>query len=117
MTWHDAMGSLASKNVSTRGPAALPTSSSGARCGRENSGCAEILSHPRYWTAFPLVIVAEEHFILRRLGGYNLDDWDTPSRPPLGLAGILAGVAGAVVGIRLAYRYDRCAVRHHFPIF
>ncbi|KAF8208129.1 purine-cytosine permease [Mycena galopus ATCC 62051] len=58
-----------------------------------------------YWTAFFIVIVAE-HFIFRRpggrLGGYNLDDWDTPSRLPLGIAGVLAGcigVAGAVVGM------------------
>lgn len=70
------------------------------------------------------MITLEEHFIFRRkggpLGGYNLDDWDTPSkyvsvfgclafalindlqRLPLGIAGILAGaigVAGAVVGM------------------
>ena len=35
-------------------------------------------------------------------GGYNLDDWDSPGRLPLGVAGILAGcfgVAGAVVGM------------------
>ncbi|OAX38896.1 permease for cytosine/purines uracil thiamine allantoin [Rhizopogon vinicolor AM-OR11-026] len=58
------------------------------------------------WTAFFIVIVAEEHFIFRRkngsLGGYNLDDYDTPSKLPLGVAGILAGcfgVAGAVVGM------------------
>ncbi|KAG1804383.1 permease for cytosine/purines, uracil, thiamine, allantoin-domain-containing protein [Suillus variegatus] len=59
-----------------------------------------------YWTAFFIVIVAEEHFIFRRkngpLGGYNLDDYDTPSKLPLGIAGILAmcfGIAGAVVGM------------------
>ncbi|KAJ7486077.1 cytosine-purine permease [Mycena galericulata] len=37
-----------------------------------------------------------------RLGGYNLEAWDTPSRLPLGIAGVLAGcfgVAGAVVGM------------------
>lgn len=36
------------------------------------------------WTAFFVVIVAEEHFVFRRkkgpLGGYNLDDYDTPSK-------------------------------------
>jgi len=59
-----------------------------------------------YWTAFFVVIVAEEHFLFRRkggvLGGYNLADWDNPSKLPLGIAGILAacfGVAGAVVGM------------------
>ncbi|KAJ6471194.1 cytosine-purine permease [Mycena vulgaris] len=76
--------------------------------GREHF--AEILSNflsiLSYWTAFFIVIVAEEHFFFRRpggrLGGYNLNDWDTPSRLPLGIAGVLAGcfgVAGAVVGM------------------
>ncbi|KAF9235053.1 permease for cytosine/purines, uracil, thiamine, allantoin-domain-containing protein [Melanogaster broomeanus] len=59
-----------------------------------------------YWTAFFIVIVAEEHFLFRRvggaLGGYNLADWDKPTKLPLGIAGILAacfGVVGAVVGM------------------
>ncbi|EKM58082.1 uncharacterized protein PHACADRAFT_252082 [Phanerochaete carnosa HHB-10118-sp] len=67
---------------------------------------SNFLSILSYWTAFFIVIVAEEHFIFRRpngpLGGYNLDDWDTPSRLPVGVAGIVAGccgVAGAVVGM------------------
>jgi len=71
---------------------------------------AEILSNflaiLSYWTAFFIIIVAEEHLIFRRpggrLGGYNLDDWDSPSRLPLGIAGVLAGcfgVVGAVVGM------------------
>lgn len=56
------------------------------------------------------MIVAEEHFIFRRkngpLGGYNLDDYDTPSKLPVGVAGILAGcfgVAGAVIGMSQAF--------------
>ncbi|KAJ7643966.1 purine-cytosine permease [Roridomyces roridus] len=76
--------------------------------GREHF--AEILSNflaiLSYWTAFFIVIVAEEHFIFRRkggpLGGYNLEDWDSPTRLPLGVAGVLAGcfgVAGAVLGM------------------
>ncbi|KAH7913882.1 permease for cytosine/purines, uracil, thiamine, allantoin-domain-containing protein [Hygrophoropsis aurantiaca] len=67
---------------------------------------SNFLSILSYWTAFFIVIVAEEHFIFRRkngpLGGYNLDDYDTPSRLPIGIAGILAGafgVAGAIVGM------------------
>ncbi|KAH9944003.1 cytosine-purine permease [Epithele typhae] len=67
---------------------------------------SNFLSILSYWTAFFVVVVAEEHFIFRRpggpLGGYNLDDWDTPGRLPLGFAGVLAacfGVAGAVVGM------------------
>ena len=45
---------------------------------------SNFLSILSYWTAFFAVVVAEEHFLFRRaggpLGGYNLDDWDTPSR-------------------------------------
>ena len=49
---------------------------------------SEILSNSlsilSYWTAFFIIIVAEEHFIFRRaggqLGGYNLADWDNPSK-------------------------------------
>ncbi|KAJ3993220.1 purine-cytosine permease [Lentinula boryana] len=68
---------------------------------------SNFLSILSYWTAFFMIITLEEHFIFRRksgiLGGYNLDDWDSPSkRLPVGFAGILAGacgVAGAVVGM------------------
>ncbi|KAH7920367.1 hypothetical protein BV22DRAFT_1039941 [Leucogyrophana mollusca] len=76
--------------------------------GREHFAAilSNFLSILSYWTAFFIVIVAEEHFIFRRkggvLGGYNLDHYDTPSKLPLGVAGILAGcfgVAGAVVGM------------------
>lgn len=42
------------------------------------------LSILSYWLAFFIVIVVEEHFIFRRkggqLGGYNLADWDNPSK-------------------------------------
>ncbi|KAI0652315.1 cytosine-purine permease [Trametes meyenii] len=79
-----------------------------AVAGREHFSeiLSNFLSILSYWTAFFVAIVVEEHFIFRRkggpLGGYNLDDWDTPSRLPLGAAGILAGcfgVAGAFVGM------------------
>ena len=67
---------------------------------------SNFLSILSYWTAFFIVVVAEEHFIFRRrggpLGGYNLDDYDSIYKLPVGLAGILAaccGVAGAVVGM------------------
>ncbi|OCH95748.1 cytosine-purine permease [Obba rivulosa] len=67
---------------------------------------SNFLSILSYWTAFFIVIVAEEHFIFRRkngpLGGYSFDDWDSPKRLPVGIAGIIAGccgVAGAVVGM------------------
>lgn len=76
--------------------------------GREHFSAilSNFLSILSYWTAFFIVIVAEEHFIFRRkngpLGGYNLDDYDSPSKLPLGIAGILAmcfGITGAVVGM------------------
>ena len=45
---------------------------------------SNFLSILSYWTAFFIVIVAQEHFIFRRpngpLGGYNLDEWDAPKR-------------------------------------
>ena len=45
---------------------------------------SNLLAILSYWTAFFAVIVAEEHFIFHRpggiLGGYNLDDWDSPSK-------------------------------------
>lgn len=63
-----------------------------------------------YWTAFYIIIVAEEHFIFRRpngrLGGYNLEDYDTGSKLPIGIAcltAMLFGSAGAVVGMSQVY--------------
>jgi len=54
--------------------------------GREHFSAilSNFLSVLSYWTAFFIVIVAEEHFLFRReggqLGGYNLADWDNPSK-------------------------------------
>lgn len=63
-----------------------------------------------YWVTFFVVIVAEEHFFFRslggRLGGYNLKDYDTPNKLPLGAAGMFAalcGVVGAVMGMANAW--------------
>ncbi|KAF8555380.1 hypothetical protein OG21DRAFT_1507789 [Imleria badia] len=76
--------------------------------GREHFSAilANFLSILSYWTAFFIVIVAEEHLLFRQkegqLGGYNLADWDNPSKLPIGIAGLLAscfGIAGAVVGM------------------
>ncbi|KAN0073667.1 Permease for cytosine/purines, uracil, thiamine, allantoin domain containing protein [Tylopilus felleus] len=80
--------------------------------GREHFSAilSNFLSILSYWTAFFIVIVAEEHFLFRRkggqLGGYNLADWDNPSKLPIGIAGMLAccfGIAGAVVGMSQAW--------------
>ncbi|KAG1742654.1 permease for cytosine/purines, uracil, thiamine, allantoin-domain-containing protein [Suillus paluster] len=67
--------------------------------GREHFSAilSNFLSILSYWTAFFIVIVAEEHFIFRQkngpLGGYNLDDYDTLSKLPLGLAGAVVGMS------------------------
>lgn len=58
--------------------------------GREHFSAilSNFLSILSYWTAFFVVIVTEEHFIFRqkggRLRGYDLGDWDKPSKyvPP-----------------------------------
>jgi len=67
---------------------------------------SNFLSILSYWTAFFIVIVAEEHFIFRKkggvLGGYDFDVYDDFYRLPPGFAGVFAGccgVAGAVVGM------------------
>lgn len=87
---------------------------------------SNFLSILSYWTAFFIVVVAEEHFIFRRKGGilsgYDLEAYDDISRSvpgqimvsllrihvfltyrlPIGAAGIFAGccgAAGAVVGM------------------
>ncbi|KAI9566325.1 cytosine-purine permease [Boletus coccyginus] len=76
--------------------------------GREHFSAilGNFMSIMSYWTAFFIIIVAEEHFLFRReggqLGGYNLADWDDPSKLPIGMAGLSAccfGIAGAVVGM------------------
>lgn len=78
--------------------------------GRESFSAilSNLLSILSYWTAFFVVIVAEEHFLFRRpsQGGYNLDDYANPSKLPVGAAGIFAGlcgIAGAVVGMSQTY--------------
>ncbi|GAB5587441.1 hypothetical protein Unana1_02341 [Umbelopsis nana] len=78
--------------------------------GRESFSAilSNLLSILSYWTAFFVVIVAEEHFLFRRpsQGGYNLDDYATPSKLPVGIAGIFAGccgIAGVVVGMSQTY--------------
>ncbi|KAK9241287.1 permease for cytosine/purines, uracil, thiamine, allantoin-domain-containing protein [Lipomyces kononenkoae] len=56
-----------------------------------------------YWLAIYEAIGLPEHFIFKRgFSGYNVDDYDTPSKLPVGLSACFAfccGVAGAVVGM------------------
>ncbi|KAG2181940.1 hypothetical protein INT43_006865 [Umbelopsis isabellina] len=78
--------------------------------GRESFSAilSNLMSILSYWTAFFIVVVAEEHFLFRRpsQGGYNLEDYATPSKLPPGYAGIFAGacgIVGAVVGMAQVY--------------
>ena len=53
-----------------------------------------------YWLGAYAIILVLEHFVFRK-GHYNVDDWNTPSRLPLGWAAIvaiIAGLVGAVLG-------------------
>jgi NCS1 nucleoside transporter family len=51
-----------------------------------------------YWLGGYAIILVLEHFVFRR-GQYNVDDWNTPSKLPLGWAAIVAIVAGLVGGL------------------
>lgn len=48
-----------------------------------------------YWLGPWAVILTIEHFVFRR-GRYNLDDWNTPSRLPVGWAAIVSMAIGLV---------------------
>src|SRR5262249_2575194 len=52
-----------------------------------------------YWLGPWAIILVLEHFVFRR-GRYNVDDWNTPSRLPLGGAAIVSMVVG-LVGVLL----------------
>ncbi|KAJ7634710.1 permease for cytosine/purines, uracil, thiamine, allantoin-domain-containing protein [Roridomyces roridus] len=54
-----------------------------------------------YWASTYIAIVLEEHFIFRRgdFKRYNLEDWNTPSKLPTGLAAITAALCGIGIAI------------------
>lgn len=52
-----------------------------------------------YWLGPWAIILIEEHFVFRR-GRYNVDDWNTPSKLPLGWAAIVSLALG-LVGVYL----------------
>jgi len=52
-----------------------------------------------YWLGPWAIILIIEHFVFRR-GQYNVDDWNTPSRLPIGWAAI-ASMVVALVGVLL----------------
>jgi purine-cytosine permease-like protein len=61
-----------------------------------------------YWNTSFFVILFTEHYYFRggNFANYDLDTWNTPSRLPLGLAGLtafLCGAAGWIVGMVETY--------------
>ena len=54
-----------------------------------------------YWLGPWAIILVLEHFVFRR-GRYNVDDWNTPSRLPIGWAAIVSMLIG-LVGIYLGF--------------
>lgn len=53
-----------------------------------------------YWLGPWAIVLVLEHFVFRR-GRYNVDDWNTPSRLPIGWAAIVSlvlGLVGVVLG-------------------
>ncbi|KAJ6160887.1 hypothetical protein N7470_004283 [Penicillium chermesinum] len=61
-----------------------------------------------YWNTSFFVILFIEHYYFRKgnLANYDLDAWNTPSRMPVGYAGLMAflcGAAGWIVGMAETY--------------
>ncbi|KAB8072236.1 permease for cytosine/purines, uracil, thiamine, allantoin-domain-containing protein [Aspergillus leporis] len=61
-----------------------------------------------YWNTSFFVILFSEHYLFRggNVANYDLDAWDTPSKMPIGLAGLtafLCGAAGWIVGMVETY--------------
>jgi NCS1 nucleoside transporter family len=53
-----------------------------------------------YWLGAYAIILILEHFVFRH-GQYDVDDWNTPSKLPLGwaaIAALIAGLIGALLG-------------------
>lgn len=61
-----------------------------------------------YWNTSFFVILFCEHYVFRggNVANYDLDAWNTPSRMPIGFAGLtafLCGAAGWIVGMVETY--------------
>lgn len=69
---------------------------------------SNFLSLLGYWNTSFFVILFTEHYLFRggNFANYDLDAWNTPSRMPIGLAGLtafLCGAAGWIVGMVETY--------------
>lgn len=69
-----------------------------------------------YWNTSFFVILFTEHYYFRKgsLANYDLDAWDTPSKMPVGYAGLtafLCGAAGWIVGMVETYYVGALAAK------
>ena len=64
-----------------------------------NATLTDFLLIIAYWLGPWSIILVEEHFLFRR-GHYNVDDWNTPEKLPMGWAALLSLVLG-LVGVYL----------------
>jgi purine-cytosine permease-like protein len=69
-----------------------------------------------YWNTSFFVILFIEHYYFRKgsLANYDLDAWDTPSKMPVGYAGLtafLCGAAGWIVGMVETYYVGALAAK------
>jgi NCS1 nucleoside transporter family len=64
-----------------------------------NNTLSDFLLIIAYWLGPWSIILIEEHFIFRK-GRYNVEDWDTPHKLPVGWAALIAMAAG-LLGVYL----------------
>ena len=64
-----------------------------------NTTLTDFLLIIAYWLGPWSIILIEEHFFFRK-GRYNVDDWDTPEKLPLGWAAMVSLILG-LVGVYL----------------
>src|SRR5947208_14679906 len=69
------------------------------KCGPATPNKIKKMTAIAYWLGPWSIILVLEHFVFRR-GRYNVDDWNTPSRLPIGWAAIVSMVVG-LVGVLL----------------
>ncbi|KIW58056.1 hypothetical protein PV05_02606 [Exophiala xenobiotica] len=83
-----------------------------------------------YWALMWVALVAEEEFIFRRNKGYKCEDWNDPSKLPVGIAGLTAFIIGwvgpiarmdgadlGVFGVRQGPLHNGAEVRFDDPLW